>query len=194
MRAFRAVRPRSWRPTSTTALALALGLTGLGMAAPLPSLAQEAPEPGVRIRVVAQGGDHTVEGRLVSLTGTSLVYELAEGERVQVDRRDVESLEAVRLRRHTGAGLVAGVLVGGLIFGIVAASTHGEPSCTDWFCVNPFSRGDVALAGSLVGALGGGLLGAVIGHATTSESWEPVVAPRPAAGPGSVGLAVRVRF
>lgn len=193
MTAVRPVRPRTSRSTTTTALALAFGLTGLGTAAPLPSAAQEAPQAGARIRVVAHGADRTVEGRLVSWNETTLVYELPEGERVQMDRHDVQSIETARLRRHTGAGLVVGALTGGFVLGMVAAATYEEPSCSGWPCVQLFSRGDVALAGALGGALGGGLLGALIGRSTTSESWETVVAPGPA-GPGSVGLGVRLRF
>lgn len=189
------VRPHVSNTMRPPFLSLVLSLLGCAAFFPGSLASQETPDPGTPIRVVTQESDAVAEGRLVSLTSSTLVYEGLEGRRVRVHRGSVESLEVLRVKRRTGVGVVLGVLTGGL--GMATAVLVTSDPRDDSFVM---SRGEAAAAGALVGALGGGLLGAVIGHAITAESWEPVIDPGPVVGPsaaaglGGTRLGVRLRF
>lgn len=86
--------------------------------------------------------------------------------------------------RSTLRGLVIGVLVGGVSGAVIGAATYQEtkPSAgcpgTEDFCITgplfDIGRGgSAALAGGL-GALVGGVTGALIGHAHQDDAWEKV--------------------
>jgi hypothetical protein len=95
--------------------------------------------------------------------------------------------------RQIAASIGVGALVGGAGLGLLTALTTKD----DLF----FSRGELAAAAGLVGALGGAVIGGVVGTFRTSERWRTVyragerrgVAVTPLLG-RTRGLHVRVAF
>jgi hypothetical protein len=69
--------------------------------------------------------------------------------------------------RARRGGLI-GVAVGAPIGLLIAVATHDENAFFD-------SRGEDALAGAVMGGLGGGFLGLFVGAAIPRERWEPII-------------------
>ena len=114
---------------------------------------------------------------------------------------DVERLD-VRARRTRGKGAGRGALIGvgvglvgaGLVTAIAAADCSDEPNATAFLTCDAL----VLILGVYLGgsaALGGALVGAVLGSAAPGRRWVPVddvrVGLAPVRGRPGVGLAVR---
>lgn len=105
---------------------------------------------------------------------------------------EVRGVERFSTTRRTLRGLGLGVAIGGLGSALVAAVAVEGCQGTTSFCVGPDSRAEAAMVIGLVGAAAGGVVGLIVGTATTTSSWEPVVTPGRLSD-ASVKLGVRWR-
>lgn len=115
-------------------------------------------------------GERRVIGHLLGRTPNTLVLD-AEGTRVAIPFASVHEVEVsrgVRTAAVTGALLGAGA--GGLLMALFGVS---DPECEP---VCGFDSGEAGGFAFLIGALGGGVLGWVIGTSMRSERW--VALPR----------------
>jgi hypothetical protein len=145
---------------------------GLVLCAPDALRADEAPVavPGARVRVSTAAS--TVVGRLESLDGRLLAVTTRKNDvpvRVVVPTDAIARLEvSTSSRRHSAGHGAASGLVGGAFLGLAAGqSCGGSGNRSDEWC---FDRRGTALAGAIVGAS----LGALIGLAFPGQAWREV--------------------
>lgn len=149
---------------------------GLASVAALPLSAQRAPDPvpdpeiGDRVRVEwvdEEGADRQAEGRLMGTAGGEVAI---EGAHREVTVIPIDRIEA--FQRRSGTHPVFGALLGGaagLALGVALV-----PGCDD--CIVDGS--------SMLAALGGGVLGMVVGARLVGQrQWTDV--PIPGSGPVS---------
>ncbi len=179
---------------------LLAGLTGMLVLAPsAPAQHVRDVQPGATVRIRAARAERPYEGRVVSLSGDSLVLALAgEGDaRLALPRKDVtQAWVSAGQHRETLVGMGIGFLAGAAVGAALGALAY-QP-CTGDFCILDFGRGgEAAMAGLLLGGVGL-VLGGIAGYGTHGQSWEPALLPlttvsRTPAG-HAVGLAVRLRL
>jgi hypothetical protein len=145
---------------------------------------------GSRVRVEAPG---QFEGRMVGtvleLREGQMVLGL-EGRRLPIRREAIRRIDvSIGRQRHARTGALAGAALGA-VGGAVYLSTVSSMSHMD------FDERQYGLA-TLSGAVGGTMLGALVGHLIESERWQPVtpvpvrVSVRPVAERGlTLGLTV----
>lgn len=147
----------------------------LSLASLLPAsglVAQEAIQPGARVRVTAAGVLRPVTGTIFSVDSASITLRDAEGRAGQVIRfESVQMMEVARgSRSHAGTGALIGTLVGGA-FGV-------------WFSIGYFSDPDSPGTTSgiatviAVTSAAGAALGGIVGLAIRSPRWEETSVPR----------------
>jgi hypothetical protein len=145
--------------------------------------------PGARIRITAPGALSPAEqsGRLVSLRSDSLVLQPDGSESaLAVPSASVTELD-VSDGQHTrtGRGLAIGALVGAGVGAGIGAATYSNPECKGGNfgeCLGAGiaaagGRGGRAAALGLLGAVSGAVVGALVGHAHSSDDWRRVNNP-----------------
>ncbi len=146
----------------------------LSLASLLPAsglVAQEAIQPGARVRVTAAGVLRPVTGTIFSVDSASITLRDAEGRAGQVIRfESVQMMEVARgSRSHAGTGALIGTLVGGA-FGVYLLIGLSDPGTTA-------RTRDVALFIAVTSAAGAAL-GGIVGLAIRSPRWEETSVPR----------------
>lgn len=162
-------------PAALTAAALG-GWATIGSGQALASGAR------VRVRIAADAETpaYDVVGRLVRLTGDTVVISPENGVVVPIVLNAQRHLQVrVSSRGHGGTGAKLGVLWGAVTGGISAAATWQPCTPAPGFlgglsCAFHPSRGAQATGGAILGAGGGALLGFAIGSLIRTETWIPV--------------------
>ena len=170
-----------------------------------PAAAQEVPPltPGARVRVWApELRDHKLAGTLVELGADTLVLQARPDAgwlripRAWVTRLDVSRGRKSRVGSGIKYGVLAGLVTGALVGGIVCKSQYS--------CSNAHQEeGDMtplyALGGAVMGAGSGLIVGALVGDAASGERWEEVPQSRwrigaARFGDGRFGFAASAAF
>jgi hypothetical protein len=167
---------------SATFYPLITGACLLGLSTPAAAQVSSRPHTGEWVRVEKLGKPSSLEGRLMSLHGDSLI--LARGDsmtnRVAVARADVSNVWVSNGRkRQTWRGIAIGLGVGAGVGAIIAGVTY-EPCVPEDFMdcfLTPESAGQAALLGGALGGVFGTVLGGVAGFVTRRHVWEPVGVP-----------------
>jgi len=184
----------------------ALLLVGLALAAsgtqPLSGQNQTA-QPGARIRLKPVGAvfdTSLLRGTLVARRGDTLdIRTAADGRLRTTILRDNVQLEFSIGREPAlvqGAGV--GLIVGGTVGVLAGVASYQSPGCQPNQLCFDFGPGMSALAGGLIGAGAGAVLGLLIGSQFHTEQW--VAERRPArvtftvAPRGGVALGLRAAF
>jgi hypothetical protein len=138
--------------------------------------------PGARARlVVTDYGKDLQTGTITAVRGDSFVFRRDEaGDSLTVGYNHVARLDVGRGRHaRTLAGLAVGLLGGAAAGAALAAATyHGSAPCANSsnpFCgLVPYTQGQAAEGGAVLGAAGGALLGTIIGAVIHTERWHTV--------------------
>ena len=143
---------------------------------PLAINAQQTPDlqNGVRIKVTDRGG-HSTAGVLLSKSGDSISYIVADSAIVRVALSNVRSIEVSHGHNHLEGALKGGLLgtgIGVLTGAVVGAVTYKKPHVCEWFCLR--TRPDAMLFGGILAGVTGSLLGTVVGAVIGSEKWGAV--------------------
>ena len=184
-------------------LSLAACVSGGGQAsttvAPAParsdSIVARIPQRNDRVRIVfpatAAQPQRFVAGYLQRLTSDTVI--LARGMVLDtVTLNGGRQLQAVvGSRGHTWTGVGLGALSGGIVGGVIGASTW-QP-CTDTgflACLMYPSQGAQMAGAAVLGGLLGGLVGGAIGAGTHTDEWGtvPIAGMRVSLRPNGIGL------
>lgn len=136
---------------------------------------------GTRVRILSPAlGDQKQTGSVVSATSDTLVFlPVKQSISMPISTPNIARIEVVRgthSRKLVGAlvGFVAGAGVGSLI----GSATYKKPPKCVGFCFQMMdARSDAVIAGSVLGGLGGTIVGLVVGL-RQSDTWVPVAVPR----------------
>lgn len=127
----------------------------------------------IRVHVITLDSAWYVTGRLVAITGDSVVVRSEnDGSRVAFERIHVLSVE----QRVQGSGAGHGAIVGCAIVGGTLGLLALLPSHGDQGGDGEISGPPVVAAIAVAGCLAGGVVGAIIG-AVNRESWKPITLP-----------------
>ena len=154
----------------------------------------------VRITTPSQRGSFRYVGSVVAVQGDSVVLQtrdLATPRAVAIS--DITGLEvSLGQRGNTRRGLIYGTVIGAGLGAVLAAVTYKKPDCAGatFFCgdVTPNRSGD-AVAGGILGALTGIVVGGLWGATHPSERWARRSlgsATRVGVAPGGRGTTVSV--
>ena len=123
--------------------------------------------PGAAVRVAMSGARARVTGRMLELSPDTLVIAPDDGAAVRIAFADVDTVW--RATRGTKQGAIAGAILGGVALaglGVIAADALCETSdCSR-------DQAHAGLAGGVIGAAGGALLGAALG--SLAHTWQRV--------------------
>ena len=158
---------------------------------------------GTRVRITAAALARPMIGTLEGRGLDSLVWRPEQDERlVSLPLKSVQRLEISQGRRaDTWRGALIGALVGiaaGTVVGLAAGSDDCPRTGLAAFgAVDCFTRGEAAAGGAAVGAIGGGVIGLLIGSSRKSERWRTVSPARLHVGwqrdqPGIVTLMIAI--
>lgn len=156
--------------------------------------------PGTRIRILIQSpARQTLVGRVDSIWKDSVSLRIDDKQNVIIPVQAISRLDQSVGRYSQGKkgrniGIVAGGLTG-LVVGI--ATTH--ESCDSVFLSGICDMGNVMepLAYATIGALGGGVLGWLIGSQYHADIWQPQPVRRLEIAPitsGRIGIRLSMRF
>ena len=130
----------------------------------------------VRITTPSQRGGSRYVGSVVGVQGDSVLLQmrdLAAPRSVAIS--DITALDvSLGERGNTGRGLLYGSVIGAGLGGALAAATYKKPDCAGatWFCGDAAPhRTATAVAGGIVGALAGVVVGGLWGATHPSERW-----------------------
>jgi hypothetical protein len=137
-------------------------------------------------------------GSLIAFSADSLLLDVGAAQH-SFARSSVLRLEASRgMRPATGRAALTGAVAGGLLLGVVSAVgiAAEDNSCESW-SLDIISPGEAFVAGLGLGALTGGLLGALIESQSRTERWVEVpigegTTVTPSIGPAGGGLTLRI--
>jgi hypothetical protein len=181
--------------------------SALALAASSAARAQQTPAPGDRVRITSQQLDlHRQDGRLISMTGDSVVVEVRRMRTIRY--RDVfaadtmavplAAIDRVEVSRASGRRTLRGALIGGTIaavLGYVMGSGYGR--CDD--CIPAHSPEVQGLMGASIFGAGGATIGALVGSGIRWDSWQEI--PRRGGGmllrplpEGALGVGLTLRF
>ena len=158
---------------------IALTLLALTVATNTTLRAQSAPAAvGERVRITtpAQHGQYRYVGSVVGVQGDSLLLQTSGvASPSPVAFGDIRTLE-VSLGSHGNVrrGLLYGSVIGAGVGVVLGAATYEKPDCAGatWFCGDAAPhRTATAVAGGVVGALAGVVVGGIWGAAHPSERW-----------------------
>lgn len=141
--------------------------------------AQSQPVLGQRVRVTFRASPDASGGRVAGVlrawSADSLRVE-KDGRGVDLARSAVARLEVSRGKtRMTREGVVAGMLAGGLVFGIAAATSPSESRCDPMeFCHSDPSPAVTFALGAVGGAAVGAGLGFLVGYSIKTDRWQPL--------------------
>lgn len=76
-------------------------------------------------------------------------------------------------KRNTGKGAIIGAVSGAVFLGVLSVATN-EPCKENEWCFIELSTGEALGFGAFLGALGGGLNGAIIGTFIKTDRWKEV--------------------
>ena len=138
---------------------------------------------GLPLRVFL-GNGQVVHGQLTHFTGDSALFEssLAGGRLVAVPVASIVAIDGKRDPQHQrnrmylglGIGMVSGLLIGQAVGSAQKVEPPtceaGEGNCLDF---SGFDRAGNALNAGLIGMLTGGIVGAIVGHAS-SDGWQRI--------------------
>ncbi len=168
----------------------------------LGAVAQDAPAPGQRVRVLAPayGVTSPTVATLWEISGDTLVLDLARGSagsrpgiEMRLPAASVVSLEVSRGARNRAATATRGV-VGGVVIGYAASRLHRRFSvgCGNSCGLNGKNapRYDESTTPKIIGA--GGLIGLVVGVVIPGEVWEPTGGMRLSLNDAPRGAALRL--
>jgi hypothetical protein len=112
---------------------------------------------------------------------------------VSVGLADVTLLEVSQgRRRHTGKGVAVGAGVGAATGVVFTALANKRCEGDDWCIVGNIGRGVAIVSGGVIGAMGGALVGGVIGATHVTERWRTVPLQVALLPRGTHGFAVTV--
>ena len=194
--------------------AITTGLVAAGLLAlPLAAVAQPSsvaatviPERGSRVRLVIPSQEKTgrrqITGTLVQLRRDSVRVRTEDGETTIVALDAMESIDVSRGRRHHALAAVgAGTLIGTGFGALVGFLSHSDGCASGGGYCSSAPRSEDALYGSILGGLGGMIVGALFGLTHTTDRWERIpaaglsrrlsLAPRSTNG---IGLVIGVPF
>ncbi len=181
---------------------------------PLTNATAQVPvRPGARVRVTTppppcpawytsctRDSPRHYVGTFVAWKGGTLVVE-TKGHILALPLDSVTRLDLSRGRKtNTGMGAVIGFFVGGLVGAGIGYASYEECVPQGWFsCIGDFGPETLAVAGALIGGLGGLVAGALIGLEIQTDRWQevPLDRVRVSMGPqrdGRFGLGASVRF
>ena len=141
-------------------------------------------QPGTRVRLWLKGDGGTVKGNLVALNDKNFSLVSGENQNLSFPRETVTRVDVVKERhRHWLAGTIIGTAVGA---GIGAAET---PGCAgnDGDC---YTRAE----NIAYGALGAGIIGALLGALYQTEEWVEISVERASPVATSAGRRIAVTF
>lgn len=143
-------------------------------ASPLLAQAARTATLGDRVRVFApKAGYAKLTGQVIATTPDALQLRLADGTEVAVQRLQIAELNlSVASRRNIVPGIVVGALVGG-----VATFLWGPEQVTAQN-VNEPVHGSVPKINIALAAIGGGVIGGLVGNFSRSDRWV-ALSPRP---------------
>jgi uncharacterized protein YcfJ len=159
-------------------LALMIPAAGFAQTAPTNDVTASA---GSRVRVAAPVfGTRKQVGTVVSLTPDTVVLRLgAETASHSVGVREITSLEVTRGQHSQKArGALWGTVIGAGLGGVLGYSLYKEPTCQNSvfgcinFTVGPTSRGSNAAVSAVGGGVLGALIGTLVGNRKT-DTWVP---------------------
>jgi hypothetical protein len=162
------------RPTTAFAL-LALTLPASSVLR-AQSTAPAAVGERVRITTPSQRGSYRIVGSVVAVQGDTLMLQSRELATPRpVAFTEISNLEvSLGSRGNVRRGLLYGAVIGAGVGGVLGAATYQKPDCAGatWFCgdAEPHRTG-AAVAGGIVGALAGVIVGGVWGATHPSERW-----------------------
>ena len=130
----------------------------------------------VRITTPSQRGGYRYVGSVLAVQGDSVLLQtrdLAAPRSVAIS--DITALDiSLGERGNTRRGLLYGSVIGAGLGGALAAATYKKPDCAGatWFCGDAAPhRTATAVAGGIVGALAGVVVGGLWGATHPSERW-----------------------
>ena len=161
---------------ATIALALLALIIPAGTSLHAQSTAPVAVGERVRITTPSQRGGYRYVGSVVGVQGDSVLLQtrdLAAPRSVAIG--DITALDiSLGKRGNTRRGLLYGSVIGAGLGAALAAATYKKPECAGatWFCGDaaPNRTGD-AVAGGILGALTGVVVGGLWGATHPSERW-----------------------
>jgi hypothetical protein len=161
---------------ATIALALLALIIPAGTSLHAQSTAPVAVGERVRITTPSQRGGYRYVGSVVGVQGDSVLLQtrdLAAPRSVAIG--DITALDiSLGKRGNTRRGLLYGSVIGAGLGAVLAAATYKKPECAGatWFCGDaaPNRTGD-AVAGGILGALTGVVVGGLWGATHPSERW-----------------------
>ncbi|HET9002397.1 MAG TPA: hypothetical protein VFN39_00225 [Gemmatimonadaceae bacterium] len=189
-------------PTRRATIALALLALTISTSASLRAQATAPASVGERVRITTptQRGGYRYVGSVVGVQGDSLLLQTKEmaGPR-SVAIGDITALDvSLGKRGNTRRGLLYGSVIGAGLGAALAAATYQKPDCAGatWFCgdATPNRTGD-AVAGGILGALTGVVVGGLWGATHPSERWvrrSLGSAARVGVAPSGRGFGVRL--
>lgn len=159
--------------------------------------------PGTRVRVttrsIAVDSTVTVLRRQVATVVASRSDRLVltpvgrARDTVSVGLSDVTLLEASRGRhRQTWKGMAVGAGIGAATGVVVTAIANERCEGDDWCIVGNIGRGVAIVSGGVIGAMGGALVGGIIGATHVTERWRTVPLQVALLPRGTHGFAVTV--
>ena len=180
---------------------------------PLTSATAQVPvRPGERVRVTHQpicpagticlgpSPRRRSVGTFLAWKADSLVIQ-SNGDTLSVPVNLVTRLDVSRGRNtNTGEGAGIGFLLGAVVGAVIGLASYEECESQGAFsCLGPDGPEIYALAGAIIGGLGGLVAGALIGSATETDRWQevPLDRLRVSLGPqrdGRFGFGASVRF
>ena len=161
---------------ATIALAFLAIIMPAGTSLLAQSTAPVAVGERVRITTPSQRGGYRYVGSVVGVQGDSVLLQtrdLAAPRSVAIG--DITALDvSLGERGNTRRGLLYGSVIGAGLGAALAAATYKKPECAGatWFCGDaaPNRTGD-AVAGGILGALTGVVVGGLWGATHPSERW-----------------------
>ena len=136
-------------------------------------------QPGTRVRLWLQGDGGTVKGNLVSLSNLAFSLVGGQNQNLSFPRKHVTRIDVVKeQKRHWLAGMIIGTSVGAALGAVETPGCAGN----DGDC---YTRGE----NMGYGALGAGIIGALLGALYQTEEWVEV--PLDRAPPLAGGTAAR---
>lgn len=127
-------------------------------------------QPGQNIQVV-DSSSKKHSGIFMRISDTAISLQVASGEEA-IQKDDVRTVKLIANKRRARNTLIGGAVGGGIGAGIGAISgAASDKGCSQQtFCIDPLGKGGSAGVASVIGFVGGAVVGGVVGALVPSHT------------------------